>query len=446
MDLSDDQSRALEQITEWYRLARRQGHNKRYLTMGGYAGTGKTTVVSQLQHALGSDVTIRYCAFTAKAASVMRESLRSAGVTVEGSARRRNGDTYRVKYVTTAHGLIKYHREIVRCLVSGRTLYDSRDPNAVEKRRCNGSKCSTDVDCRSYTDKSKEWDPRPREDLAGIDLIVLDEASMIGEDLWQDLLSYGRPILAVGDHGQLPPVAPPRQVPFNLMDEHRLDIRLERIHRQAEGSPILEAATYARTNGFVPYGVLSAPGEPLVAKLTHDQMDEVVVRWGDYSDIMALCGRNKTRAGWNKSIRAADKREGPVAVGDRVTCLRNSTNVFNGMLGTVTRVGEVSAGGVDLGIRVDNGLSEDDDELSVRVVAAQFGREDKIDYDELRQRRLTGHGLWDYGYVTTVHKSQGSSIDRVIVLEERLPGGIEKHKKWLYTAVTRARKSLIIVG
>ena len=57
------------------------------------------------------------------------------------------------------------------------------------------------------------------------DLIVVDEASMVTKDIWNDLLSYGVPVLAVGDHGQLP-----IESSFNLME--RPVLKLEEIFRQ----------------------------------------------------------------------------------------------------------------------------------------------------------------------------------------------------------------------
>jgi len=51
--------------------------------------------------------------------------------------------------------------------------------------------------------------------------------------------------------------------------------------------------------------------------------------------------------------------------------------------------------------------------------------------------------VFDYGYAITVHKSQGSEWDKVLVCEEYL-GGTE-HNKWLYTAVTRAKERLILI-
>lgn len=50
-----------------------------------------------------------------------------------------------------------------------------------------------------------------------------------------------------------------------------------------------------------------------------------------------------------------------------------------------------------------------------------------------------------YAYAITTHKAQGSEWDKVLVFEEGFPFDKEEHKRWLYTAITRASKKLVIV-
>lgn len=50
-----------------------------------------------------------------------------------------------------------------------------------------------------------------------------------------------------------------------------------------------------------------------------------------------------------------------------------------------------------------------------------------------------------YGYAITAHKSQGSEWNKVLVFEEKFPFSKEEHKKWLYTACTRASCKLVLV-
>ena len=51
-----------------------------------------------------------------------------------------------------------------------------------------------------------------------------------------------------------------------------------------------------------------------------------------------------------------------------------------------------------------------------------------------------------YAYAITTHKAQGSEWDKVLVFEERFPFDREEHKRWLYTACTRAKEKLVIIS
>ncbi len=58
----------------------------------------------------------------------------------------------------------------------------------------------------------------------------------------------------------------------------------------------------------------------------------------------------------------------------------------------------------------------------------------------------TGRDVFDYGYVITTHKSQGSEFRRVLVIEEGRDIWADTWNRWLYTAVTRSQSELLIVG
>ena len=79
LQLSKDQSSAFNDITDWYVYHQ---NSVPFLTMGGYAGTGKTTLMSLLQDKL-SNATIAYCAYTGKAASVLRKKLNEHNQDIE---------------------------------------------------------------------------------------------------------------------------------------------------------------------------------------------------------------------------------------------------------------------------------------------------------------------------------------------------------------------------
>ena len=74
LELSFDQNKALFQITKWY-----QNKEKLFITLGGYAGTGKTTLISILRNELNEkypDLAVAFCSYTGKAARVLQRKLK----------------------------------------------------------------------------------------------------------------------------------------------------------------------------------------------------------------------------------------------------------------------------------------------------------------------------------------------------------------------------------
>ncbi len=386
--LSKDQAEALRQIGAWYR-----GQTSPFLTLGGYAGTGKTTLIAYLRKALtehDSDATVAFCAYTGKATRVLQNKLR------ERRAARR-GDS-----VSTIHSLIYTTEE-----------GPGRVPRWIRKDKLDRS------------------------------LIIVDEASMVDEAIWKDLLSFGIPILAVGDHGQLPPIGGR----FNLMAEPVL--RLERIFRQEADSPIIDVATLARETGVLPvrdYG-------PGVAKLdralpeTGQTVQDMLENWRP--ELLVLCGYNATRVKLNQGIREMRDMVGPKPQsGDRVVCLRNNRtkHLFNGMLGQIVRVAPAMGEDGRAWYEAEIELEGEDYTYSGYIFREQFGANETVKDVPPAPDGERGD-LWDFGYALTVHKAQGSQAPRVLVFEERFARSTEEDwRRWLYTAVTRAETELTVVG
>lgn len=383
--LSDDQRQAVEQVVEWFAGSRQE------IRLGGLAGTGKTTIASAIPKALGlTPGEVAYCAYTGKAAQVLSKKLREAGG---------------VQDATTIHRLV-YKPTEVHC---------PRCPCWVNpEATCHRSQ-KMDCGCRLVFRRVVELPPRLR-------LIIVDEASMVDEDTYRDIVRFGRRVLWLGDHGQLPPVVGR----FNLMETP--DIRLERIHRQAEDSAVLRLAMDVREQAFIPQGDCG-PGVHVGG--TELDLDGDPADWRDQ---LVLCWKNRTRSRMNAAVRAqlgytADR---PV-VGDRVICLRNNydAGIVNGALGTVL---SIEGGPKVYRARIDvDGAREPYEGL---VLVKQFGAE-----HTLNDR---GVDLWDYGYCLTVHKAQGSEAERVVVIDE-YPHWLKDYRRWLYTAVTRARSEVTVL-
>jgi exodeoxyribonuclease-5 len=386
--LSLEQAEAIRQIGSWYR-----SRSSPYLTLGGYAGTGKTTLIAYLRQALrdlDSEASVAFCAYTGKATRVLESKLRDQKVT-------RRGDS-----VSTIHGLIYTTEE---------------RPGEVVR-----------------------W---IRKDKLDRNLIIVDEASMVDELIWSDLLSFQVPILAVGDHGQLPPVGSQ----FNLMADPQL--KLERIFRQEALSPIIEVATLARQQGALPVREFGEGVKKLDQGLpdTGQIVEELLS--GYTGDLLILCGYNATRVKLNQAIRALRDitSSGPES-GDVVVCLRNNRtkHVYNGMIGVIKHV--APARGDDSGAWYDAEieLEGEDYTYSGYILRDQFGAATTVKDPPLAPDGQRGD-LWDFGYALTVHKAQGSQSPRVLIFEERFGrSSDEEWRRWLYTAVTRAERELTIIG
>lgn len=278
------------------------------------------------------------------------------------------------------------------------------------------------------------------------DVIILDEASMVGREMLEKLQKFQIPILAVGDHGQLPPV----------MDVSTLmlkpDLRLERIHRQALGSPIIALSKVIRETGRFDTSLADGAALEFASKAS---LEEVV---GDaYSqarrrlDVGLLCWMNKTRVKLNMTARRVMARKGPPGVGEVLICLRNMTPVYNGMRGVVKVAAEDDGRGV-----LNVGLSFPEEGLPMapfKACAFQFNRDKSFaGLEEIQQvmpwvKRMKEAGsLFDFGYAMTTHRSQGSSF-RHVIFNVDMPQNPndDMFRRLAYTAVTRASEKLTVV-
>ena len=387
MELSQDQKIAANEIFKWYTNPAKPP----FITLGGYAGTGKTTLISVIKDQINDytkdKLKVAFCSYTGRAAQNLKVKLNEAKSI-------KSRDT-----LSTIHGLIYKPIESKNGVITGWTKKDEVDA----------------------------------------DLIIVDEASMVDGIIWQDLLSFNIPIIAVGDHGQLPPI----KSSFNLMENPQL--KLQEIHRQARGNPIIEVSIFARETGKVPAKEYSKN----VVKYTPDNYNyaeksqELLENYN--TETLILCGYNTTRNKINQFIRNAFGYEVPrPCSGDRVICLRNNhiKGIYNGMLGTIIDINTDN----DLWYEAD--IKMDDVELPYtgKIYAPQFGAAEPVNFTKDRIKAKDGD-LFDFGYALTVHKAQGSQARRVVLFEERFAKmDDDQWRKWLYTGVTRAEEELFMFG
>ena len=258
-------------------------------------------------------------------------------------------------------------------------------------------------------------------------LIVIDECSMVDAELARDLLSFGKPILVLGDPFQLPPVKG-----GGYFTESAPDVMLTAIHRQAADNPIIRLSQIVRSGGELPEG---AYGETRIVR--RGAIDAAEVLAAD----QVLVGVNRTRRAYNKRMRDLNGFKEPLPVaGDRLVCLRNdrTKGLINGGLWRVEALGGMQKDFVRMTVRPeDEGAAK---AVKVAVLKHFFeGTEGELAYPLRRES-----DEFDYGYALTVHKAQGSQWDDVMLFDESF--AFREHRaRWLYTGLTRAAKRLTLV-
>lgn len=374
MSWSPQQGEAIKAVIDWLKDRR----SKQIFRLFGFAGSGKTTMAKEIAAAV--EGTVLYMAYTGKAALVLRK---------KGCA---------------GAGTIHSHiYKPVEDPVTGHVEF-TLDPDSP---------------------------------VAGASLVIVDEVSMVGEELALDLLSYGTKVLVLGDPAQLPPV---KGEGYFINTEP--DVMLTEVHRQAAENPIIRMSMDVREGrGLVP----GQYGSSIVVQ--RRSLDKDALRAMVLEADQMLCGLNKTRQTFNGRIRELKGLAGrdggspwaPVK-GDRLVCLKNNRTkgLLNGGLWEVDRIEPALRFNFQMLV---SSLDEPGSAAVDALVPREFfkGAEKDLDWKTLRK---VDH--FTYGYALTVHKSQGSQWDNVLLFDE---SGVfrEDAAKHLYTGLTRAAERVTVV-
>lgn len=412
MQLSSEQQTVIDHIMnemEKCKYGRPQWFRDLFsIIIGGYAGTGKTTLLTFLRKEISKTypkLSIAFVTFTGKASSVLKIKLETQNVDISKD------------YVGTIHGLI--YKPI--------TVWDRQ------------LKCHV----------IKEWKLKNEDELS-YDLIIIDEASMVSEKIWLDLKKMDRSIIGMGDHGQLPPIGDN----FNLLSD--MTFKLKNIHRQALNSPIIVLSKFIREHGYIPSNRLFSKD---VFKISwRDKKCKKL--WNNRvtfdNDLIVLCAFNATRVELNNMIRKKLDFTGDIPLpGERLVCLNNDhkRGIMNGQISTMFWMMPESYNLYRMTLNVDGYV----DPIESTVADKCFGEVTYTIYDKTPKSRkqykyavekgLTPIGYFDFGYAMSVHKSQGAEWEKVILFEQRTQRwDDEYYARWLYTAVTRAKSKLFIIS
>ncbi|ARJ13856.1 MULTISPECIES: SF1B family DNA helicase RecD2 [Staphylococcus] len=277
-------------------------------------------------------------------------------------------------------------------------------------------------------------------------LIIIDEMSMVDTWLFHQFLNavpLDAQIVFVGDEDQLPSVGP-GQVFKDLIQSKKIPrVNLTEVYRQQDGSSIIELAHHMKQNESIDitkryhdrsFINCSAEQIPDVVKKV---VSSAVSKGYDMSDIQVLAPMYKGSAGIKRlnqilqtilNPKEPDAREiefGDAAFrkGDKVLQLVNrpNDNIFNGDIGII----------VGIFWAKENALNKDVIIVDFDGNEITFTRQDLIE--------LT------HAYCTSIHKSQGSEFPIVIMPVVKQYFRMLQ-KPILYTGLTRAKQSLVLLG
>ncbi len=423
--LSEAQARAIAAIGDWYQNRRR---DQPIFRLFGYAGTGKTTITAKAIEALGLEPMtpgglggVLFAAFTGKAVYVMTRKGTPA-LTIHGLIYRVS-ETTPEEIARVTEDLAALRRDLPRMGPAERDF-------ALTRIR--------QLELRLEDIHQPTFLINDQSALRDADLLVLDEVSMVGEEMARDLLAFGKPILVLGDPGQLPPIKGQ-----GFFTEAAPDIMLTEVHRQAGDSAILRLATLAREGLPIPPGAHDAH----VWKMArHDVSPAQMLHGGQ-----VICGTNATRRWLNTAMkRAAGFEENyPTGAGEKIICLKNrhDLGLINGMFLTLTDVQQDPGDDFAFSALVE---TEDGDSIAGRQSFWRGEYADHVAFDPERGRRewQLRRGLIEtsWGYAITCHKAQGSQWENVIVFDDGFGRSAADRNRWLYTAITRAEKGLVILS
>ena len=356
----------------------------------GPAGTGKTTLMGALVQRLTGKRTVRCAAPTGRAAKVLSTKLQAWGVPTGA---------------TTIH----------------RALYGAPAEDA-----------DGDLDFGEA-----------RAPIGEGGVLIIDEASMIGETIHKDILAHLPPrasLLYVGDREQLPPVGEAWGPDFGAPTA-----ALHEVHRQALESPIVRIATAVREGKKLP---TASDGD---YRREAASLDDVAA-WAaqarrESRDAVVLAATHHTRQLLNARTREQLGLAGGVVVGDRLVVCFNSydSGLMNGELIDVIGVTPIDARRAAVSTLCGRSITVYLDHVGGPVrawrgaVAADAEREPPYLFPPAVHV--------DHGWALTVHKAQGSEWAEVaLVLDQGLQSWCGRDpqtgRRLVYTGVTRARTKL----
>ncbi|MCK5640292.1 MAG: AAA family ATPase [Gammaproteobacteria bacterium] len=409
MKWSPQQDAALLAVKHWL-----ESGTEQVFRVFGFAGTGKTLLAQYF--AEGVEGQVLAGAYTGKAAHVLRQKNFDQATTIH-SLIYHTKEKSRAKLLDMEAQLGKLKNEL---RVDGMSLEEIEQHRRVKDLK--------ELMAKEHTNAARPiFSLNMDSAVKDAALVIIDECSMVDEQMGIDLLSFGTKVLVWGDPAQLPPVMGEGYFTSGIKPH----IMLTEIQRQAKDNPIIDMATRVRLGNKLKFGNY---GSSCVIKV--EKFNAEMALGAD----QILVGRNLTRHTYNERIRQLHGRKGQLPEkGDRLVCLRNNheTGLLNGAIWFVDEFLGDTGDQVGLNILPEDGGNL----LTVNSHAHYFyGNGKDLPWWERKEA-----DEFDYGYALTCHKSQGSQWDDVLVMDESYCFRKDKNR-WLYTAITRAAERVTIVN
>jgi ATP-dependent exoDNAse (exonuclease V) alpha subunit len=329
------------------------------------------------------------------------------------------------------------------------------------------------------------------------DIIFIDESSMINYDLFEALLAYkgDTKLIFIGDVEQLAPVEG-HQPDIFVDGADALGVRLTKIERQADGSPIIDLATHFLTTLDFPdefvYNVNDSGGTYIASsKVDEDRefiKDKITELFSsrEYAENASyariVCATNNMVAEMNKFVRQAiygmEAKENKILFGekmianggrhlvdDKVVLVNNDEFIVKNYQIEMETIDNLpffyylceidyttKSGSSE--IRVLHEQSQDNynrvvDKFNKAKEAYQPKSQAYMELARQWKSFLAYFASVDYAYSLSCHKCQGSTVENVVVLANNLlsvrPWDYDTKRRWMYTATTRASKNVFII-
>jgi len=449
MKLTDQQQEAYDNFSQWKINFDPKNKLKKYFSLVGNAGTGKSYLINY--------IISEYKKYQTEAIKIDKKCNNSTENTF--------GVQPAVIAFTNKAKKILQKKGVTKAKTIHNLLYEVKtsDSNEIEFIRKNVEEIKSEHD-----------------------LLIVDESSMITPSIHIDLVEVGLPILYIGDNFQLPPILSKDEekiygLNFSVLKDP--NFILTEIHRQAQDSPILFAANKVRDGGKLNYFEnYQLPAYKYLKSIQLDKHREDLVLDSD----LILCGSNRSVKRINdyyRQLKGYNTNRFPVKDETLIVWKNNyDLDIYNSDMLIVQDdyssyplnkkinwtniptmfVKNEEGGSLLIKPIFKHYLSEQDEDeyqilMSCYSTIRKFRRSNKlpkfpyIQTEFLRKYKINWESYpfnkiveVSFGRALTVHKAQGSEANKGLILNESMMFK-QYSDKWLYTAITRCKTSLVLV-